>query len=107
MQDPEEATSFFEQIKQESVDRINRTMDYAEACGTLACEMGLDYDDCPYNEHNVHYDIWRLAFRVAVNNGSRPTPTEADSPMAPVCGRCGQRKCTCQHGPYPSQVWFG
>ena len=34
-------------------------------------------------------------------NEQHLTTTEADSPMAPVCGRCGQRKCTCQHGPYP------
>ena len=60
-----------------------------------------------FNGRSALWDAYQEAIdlvfylRQAILEQAHLTPTEADSPMAPVCGRCGQRKCTCQHGPYP------
>jgi len=74
----------FEEIIKKVVKRTEINLDYAKKCGELAVEMGVEYDDCPYDKDSHEFVVWCIAFRDAVNNRSklqhianyrsRPTP---------------------------------
>ena len=77
----------FEQIKNEAVTHTENLMDYAGACGRMAAEFGLEPDDCPYNKHDVLFDVWQSSYSV-----SRPTRTE---PELAIRRTKTMRSCQC------------